>query len=98
MDVILIPVINILIMLINLYLNVIFVAVIVSWLISFGIINISNRFVFMVVNFLKNITDPLFRRIDKYIPTVGGISFSPIVLIFACIFIRDILVRLAMKF
>ncbi|OPZ77432.1 MAG: YGGT family protein [Alphaproteobacteria bacterium ADurb.Bin438] len=98
MDVLLVPILEIMVMIINLYLNVIFIAVVISWLVGFGIINTSNQFVFMVVKFFKGLTEPAFRKIDEFIPAMGGMSLSPVVLIFGCIFVKQVLIRLIFKF
>jgi len=97
MDVIIVPLINILIIVIDLYLKLIVVAVIISWLIGFGILNTSNNIVYAICNFFRAITEPLFRKIDSVIPPIGQISISPIILILGCYLLRDILVRILLR-
>lgn len=97
MDVIIVPLINILIIVIDLYLKLVFIAVIISWLIGFGVLNTSNRIVYAICNFFRSITEPLFRKIDSVIPPIGQISISPIILILGCLLLRDILVRLLLR-
>ena len=65
--------------------------VIMSWLFAFNVINASNQFVAMVANFLDSITEPLLRPIRRYIPNLGGIDLSPIVLLLAITFLQILL-------
>ncbi len=65
--------------------------VILSWLVSFNIINTGNRFVYQIGDFLHRITDPVLRPIRQLLPNLGGIDISPIVVILGLYFIRDLL-------
>ena len=64
---------------------------ILSWLITFGIINTQSKFVNMVGNFLYRITEPLLRPIRKLLPDFGGVDISPVILIILLIFFRNLL-------
>jgi YggT family protein len=63
-------------------------AVIVSWLIAFRVINVSNQFVRSIVSFLYAITEPLFRLIRRVVPSFGGIDVSPIIVLIGLWFLR----------
>ena len=45
-----------------------------------------------VVRFLHQVTDPLLNRIRRFLPVMGGFDLSPMVLIFAIIFLQSFLV------
>jgi len=62
--------------------------VIVSWLLAFNILNMSNQFVALVANALYQLTDPLLRPIRRLLPDFGGLDISPIILFLAIYFIR----------
>jgi len=62
---------------------VVIAAVIASWLIAFGVLNTRNEFVRQVVRFLDAITDPIFRRIRRIIPPIGGLDLSPVFVLLA---------------
>ena len=64
---------------------------IVSWLVSFNVINTQNKFVYTIMNFLWRVTEPALRPIRKIMPNLGGIDLSPIILILALFFIRQLL-------
>jgi YggT family protein len=65
--------------------------VVVSWLIAFDIINMRNRFVHLVSDFLYRITEPALRHIRRFIPSINGIDLSPLVLILGIWFLRSLL-------
>lgn len=85
--------------LISLYLWCLFIFVILSWLINFGIVNTQNRFIYLVMDFLYKITEPPLRPIRRFVPNFGSIDISPIILVFGLIFVRNlIMVDLAKMF
>lgn len=71
--------------------------VIVSWLLAFNILNMSNQFVAMVANALYQITDPLLRPIRRLLPNFGGLDISPIILFLAIYFIRLVILYPLMR-
>ncbi len=97
MDVILGPLLRLLIMVIELYIWVVVIGVIFSWLTAFNVINTSNRFVYIVGEFVFRATEPPLRRIRRYMPNLGNFDISPIVLIFILIFAMDLLSQVIRK-
>ena len=91
MDVILGPLLRLLITVIDIYIFVLFVAVIFSWLYAFNVVNPNNRFVGMIGEFLYKATEPALRPIRRIIPDLGGLDISPIVLLIAIFFVRTFL-------
>ena len=67
---------------------VVILAVIVSWLTAFNVINQYNHFVRAVLRILLALTEPVFRRIRRVIPPIGGLDLSPIVVIILIEFIK----------
>ena len=94
MDAILVPMLNLLLTVVDLYVWVVIIAVVLSWLVSFKVVNTSNRFVYMVGDFTYRVTEPALRPIRNVLPNLGGVDISPIVLILLLIFLKDVLVRL----
>jgi YggT family protein len=90
MDVILIPLLNIISTVINIYIWVIIIGAILTWLVTFNVVNTSNRAVYVVGDICFRLTEPALRPIRNFLPTIGGIDLSPIVLILALIFVRDV--------
>lgn len=85
-----IPLINFIVMVIQMYIWVIIASAVMSWLIAFGVVNTHNRFVFMVADFLQRVTEPAIAPIRRYMPDLGGIDISPIILILLLIFIQSV--------
>ena len=79
---------------INIYIWLIIINVILSWLVAFNILNTQNRFVFAVLNATHQLTDPALNKIRRFIPNLGSIDISPVVLILLLIFIRNLFFEL----
>ena len=69
----------------------IIIAAVMSWLSYGGVINTSNRFVYLVSDFLFKITEPALRPIRRIIPFIGGIDLSPLLLILIIFFLRNLI-------
>jgi YggT family protein len=78
---------------IGFYITLVIVQVVLSWLVAFKVINTSNRFVYMVGDFLYRITEPALKPIRRLLPAMGGIDLSPVVLILGLYFLRVLLHR-----
>ena len=76
---------------VNIFIFVLFIQVIMSWLIAFNVVNTRNRFVYMVADISYKITEPVLRPIRRILPNFGGIDLSPLVAILLLYFIRDLL-------
>ena len=79
---------------ITLYIWALIISAVMSWLVAFNVINTQNRFVYMVGDFLYRITEPALRPIRRFIPLLGGIDITPVVLILGLIFARNLLFEL----
>lgn len=78
---------------INLYVWLIILQVILSWLIAFNVINTSNRFVYLVGDFLYRVTEPAMRPVRRILPNLGGIDLSPLVVLLVLFFAQRLLVE-----
>ena len=76
---------------IDLYIWVLIINVIFSWLVAFNVLNTQNRFVNSILEVTYKLTDPLLNYIRKFLPNLGSIDISPIILILALIFIKDLI-------
>ena len=79
---------------INIYIWLIIINAVLSWLVAFNILNTQNRFVFAVLNATHQLTDPVLNKIRRYIPNLGSIDISPVVLILLLFFIRNLFFEL----
>jgi YggT family protein len=81
--------------LIILYIWVLILSAVISTLISFGILDSRNRLVWTIGDFLYRITDPVLRPIRNFLPNLGGIDISPLVVILALQYlVRPLLISL----
>jgi YggT family protein len=54
---------------------------ILSWLVAFDVVNLRNRFVYQATRLLEQIARPMLRPIQRLMPSMGGLDFSPIIFI-----------------
>ena len=76
---------------ITIYLWIIIINAILSWLVAFNILNTQNRFVFSVLDATYKLTDPALNKIRRFIPTFGPIDISPVILILFLMFLRNLI-------
>jgi len=74
---------------IDIYFYILILNVILSWLIAFNILNTQSRFVGMILYASQRLTNPLLNPIRRFLPNLGGLDISPIVLILLLFFIQD---------
>jgi YggT family protein len=79
---------------VSLYIWVLIVNAIISWLVAFNVLNTSNRFVYSVLEISYKLTEPPLSFIRKYIPNFGSIDISPIILILGLMFLRNLVFEL----
>jgi YggT family protein len=82
---------NLLNTIITIYVWLLIAQAIMSWLLAFGVINRYNRAVSMIGDMLWRLTEPALRPIRRFLPDLGGIDISPVVLILLLYFIRNLM-------
>jgi len=81
-------------MAIEIYIFIIIAGVIVSWLIAFNVISMQHPVTKKLISLLGRLTDPVMRPVQKYIPSIGGIDISPIIVLFGLMFLQGAVVKL----
>ena len=76
---------------ITIYLWIIIINAVLSWLVAFKVLNTQNRFVFSLLNTTYKLTDPALNKIRRFIPAFGSIDVSPVILILFLMFLRNII-------
>lgn len=74
----------------GIYMWLIILGAILSWLVAFNVVNSYNQFVSTVMTFLYRISEPALRPIRRILPDLGGIDISPIILLLLIAFARRI--------
>ena len=82
---------GLIIQIINLYQFLLLIYIITTWLVSFNIINTSNRFVYSVMQGLYRLCEPSLRLVRQYLPSFGSIDISPVILILLLRFLRNVI-------
>tara|TARA_Y100001970_G_scaffold101732_1_gene127761 strand:- start:2710 stop:3000 length:291 start_codon:yes stop_codon:yes gene_type:complete len=75
---------------VSIYIWILIINAILSWLIAFNVLNTSNRLVYSLLDVSYKMTDPLLRPIRNFLPNLGGIDISPVVLILLLMFVRNL--------
>ena len=84
---------GLIIQIIDLYKLVLLIYIIATWLISFNIINTSNRFIYSAMEILYRLIEPSLRLVRKYVPAFGNIDISPIIVYLLLWFIQSLLIE-----
>ena len=74
---------------ISLYIWILIINAIISWLVAFNILNTGNRFVYSVLEVSYKLTSPALNFIRRYLPNLGSIDISPVILILGLMFLRN---------
>ncbi|MDA8567571.1 YggT family protein [Candidatus Pelagibacter bacterium] len=72
----------------KLYSYVVIANVLISWLIAFNVLNTQNRFVYSILELTYRLTDPILYRIRQFLPNLGSLDISPIILLLLIWFIE----------
>lgn len=78
---------------IDLYKLVLIIYVIASWLVGFGIVNTTNRFVYSLLDLLYKLCEPSLRIVKKFIPNFGNFDISPIIVFIILEFIKRFIIE-----
>jgi YggT family protein len=76
---------------IDIYTWIVIAGAIMSWLVAFGVVNVRNQFIRIVVDLLFRLTEPVLRPIRRILPNLGGVDISPVVLLLGLFFVRSLL-------
>ena len=75
---------------VGIYIWILIINAIISWLVAFNILNTSNRFIYSLLDVSYKLTDPPLSYIRRYLPNLGSIDISPIILILGLMFLRNL--------
>ena len=72
----------------KLYSYVVIANVVVSWRVAFNILNTQNRFVYSILELSYRLTDPILNKIRRFLPNLGSLDISPIILLLLIWFVE----------
>ena len=87
------PVLWLILTVLDIYFWFVIAMVILSWLVAFNIVNLSNQFVRQIQYFLHRLTEPLLGPIRRVMPDLGGIDLSPVILLVGVMFLQRIVIH-----
>lgn len=79
---------------VDVYIGIIIIQVAVSWLIAFDVINAANEQAQNLISLLRRATEPVYRPLRKYVPPIGGIDLTPLIVIIGLSLARSMLLQL----
>jgi YggT family protein len=82
--------------LLNLYIWVLIVNAVLSWLVAFDVVNPHNRLVRLIGDISYRLTEPALRPIRRFLPVMGGLDLSPLALIFIIYFLQSFIRHLVL--
>ena len=82
---------------IGLYILVILVSIVLSWLIAFDVLNLRNRVAYALWDFCNRLTNPLLNPIRRILPSLGGLDLSPMILMLLLLFLKQFIPEMAFK-
>jgi YggT family protein len=84
---------DVILVVLQIYVWLLIAAAILSWLIAFNVVNTHNQVVAVIGDFLYRITEPVLRPIRSFMPNLGGLDISPVILILIIFFLQSVIVR-----
>lgn len=93
MDPLLRTIVEIVYVALDLYVWVLIISAILSWLIAFNVVNTRNRAVYTISDVLYRLTEPALRPIRNVLPSLGGVDLSPVVLILIVMFVQRLILN-----
>ena len=81
------------IQLIDLYQWILIIYIVFTWLINFNVVNTSNRFIYSLVEALYKISEPSLRLVRGFIPNLGNIDISPIIVFLLLQFLQRLIIE-----
>ena len=72
----------------KLYSYIVIANVVISWLVAFNVLNTQNRFVYSILELTYRLTNPILNKIRLFLPNLGTLDISPIILLLLIWFIE----------
>ena len=84
---------DVILLALKVYWWIIIASAVMSWLIAFNVVDTRNKFVYTIADMLNRLTEPALRPIRQYMPNLGGIDISPIILLLLIYFLQQVIIR-----
>ncbi|MGE5548793.1 MAG: YggT family protein [Solirubrobacterales bacterium] len=94
MQIILVPLLNVILIALDIYWWIVLATVVFSWLLAFGVVNTYNNAVRTIGDVLARLTEPALRPIRRVMPDFGPVDLSPIALWLIIVFAKMVVGQL----
>ncbi len=84
-------VLEVILIALNIYWFILIASAIMSWLVAFNVVNVRNEVVGAIWNFLYQVTEPALRPIRRFLPNLGGIDVSPVILLLLILLVQKVI-------
>ncbi len=82
---------------VQIYIWIIIAEIVLSWLVIFDVINTRNPQAQNLIHLIKKATHPVMSRVRRYIPPIGGLDLTPMIVIFGLMLLRNLVIRLLLS-
>ncbi|ARP99146.1 YggT family protein [Pseudorhodoplanes sinuspersici] len=86
-------ILDVILLVLQLYVWLLIASAILSWLIAFNVVNTRNQVVATIADFLWRITEPVLKPVRSFMPNLGGIDISPVIVILIIFFLQSVITR-----
>nr|WP_306268550.1 YggT family protein [Pararhizobium sp. IMCC3301] len=84
-------ILDVILVVLQLYVWILIISAVFSWLFAFNVINGRNQFVATIGNALHQLTEPVLSRVRRFVPTFGTIDVSPIIVILIIFLLQNVI-------
>jgi YggT family protein len=86
-------ILDVVLLVLDLYKWVVIAGVVLSWLLAFNVVNYSNNLVRSIWQAVNALTEPLLAPIRRFMPNLGGLDLSPVILLLGVFFVQNVIAR-----
>ncbi len=73
---------------------IIIIQVVLSWLITFEVVNVRNQQAANFIRLIDRITSPVYTPLRRFVPPIAGIDITPIIVIFAIYLLKSLVANI----
>ena len=88
-----ISILQILLMILSIAQWIIIIHIILSWLINFQVLNLRQPLVAQIWNGINRLLDPVYSRLRRFLPDLGGLDLAPLVALLGIYALRIIVIN-----
>lgn len=91
----LMPLLDIISIVIDIYFKVVAVDIILYWMLHYKLMTVHNKYAEKFMSILKSLTEPAYERIRKKVPPISGYDIAPYILLLIIAFVGSFVTHLS---